>query len=146
VSDSVKLNVDREVSFSTPAGKAVPAHCVALFFSGGRESPPNVKALFVVAHASYQRALKEELFGLSADAAGDAEPFAADKPVELEAELDADLTKDLITRGGGAEELVGALMGQANAFTKIAAAASWQAVSVMQDDGGMKSGYSLGSA
>jgi len=145
VSDSVRLNVDREVSFTTPAGKAVPAHCVALLFSGGRESPPNVKGIFLVAHASYERALKDELLGLTADAVGDAEPFAADKPVEIEAELDAGETKNLIDKGGGAEELVAALMGQANAFASIGRETSWQALSVMQDDGGMKSGYSLGS-
>jgi hypothetical protein len=150
VTDSITVELDRDITFHTLAGDPVPAHAVALVLTGdAKTTRPGARLVFRVASAVYDRILAESLFGLAPGVRGEpAQPFVADRELEIDARLRPDVTDALIASGGGARELAEALAGAGSAMPFIAATESWQALSVVQEldtpdgvAGAIKSGY-----
>jgi len=146
VTDSVHIDLDRAISFHTLAGDPIPAHGVALVLTGdGKDVAPGARVVFRVTFDIYERILAESLFGLVPEVRGEpASPFVDDRELELEAELRPELATTVISRGGGARELVNTLTGAGEqSFGFLATTESWQMQSVVQEleDTGVTSGF-----
>lgn len=125
----------RDILFATLAGDPLPAHGVELVLTGnGKDVPPGAHMVFRVAYHVYEQILEQSLFGLVPEVRGQPGiPFEAGKEIEIDADLRPELATTLIDRGGGARELLKALIGEAeDRFQFIAVTESWLATSVVQ--------------
>ncbi|MBL9013613.1 MAG: hypothetical protein JNL83_05535 [Myxococcales bacterium] len=151
MSDSLRIELGRDLLFATLAGDPLPAHGVELVLSGnGRDIPPAAHLVFTVAYHVYEQIVGESLFGLVPDVRGNPGlPFERGRDVEIDADLRPELVTTLIDRGGGARELITALLGEPeDRFQFIALTESWLASSVVQEieapvGGTLKSGYKV---
>ena len=150
MTDSLRIDIDRAISFKTTAGEPFPAHAIALVLTGdGKGTPPGARLVFRVAYREFERILAGSLFGLVPEVRGEtASPFERDRDIELEAVLRSDLTASVIAQGGGAGDLINSLTGQgAESIAFVETTESWKATSVVQelDSSGVKSGYRVQS-
>lgn len=151
MSDSLRIELGRDLLFATLAGDPLPAHGVELVLTGnGKDVPPGAHLVFRVAYHVYEQILEQSLFGLAPAVRGTPQlPFEKDRDIEIDADLRADLAVTLIDRGGGARELIAALAGEPeDRFQFIATTESWLASSVVQaietpTGDYLKSGYSV---
>lgn len=135
MSDSLRITMGRDILFATLAGDPLPAHGVELVLTGnGKDVPPGAHMVFRVAYHVYEQILEQSLFGLVPEVRGQPGiPFEAGKEIEIDADLRPELATTLIDRGGGARELLKALIGEAeDRFQFIAVTESWLATSVVQ--------------
>jgi hypothetical protein len=150
VTDSLRIDINRPLTFHTSAGDSLPVHGVELVLTGdGKGTPPGARLVFRVAYAVFEKIIAGSLFGLTPDVRGEpASPFERDRELELEAVLRPDLTASVIAQGGGAGDLINSLTGQAaESIAFVATTESWKAISVVQelDSSGVKSGYRVHS-
>lgn len=153
MSDALHIELEREIVFATIAGNPLPAYGVELVLTGnGKDVSPGARIVFRVSYDTYLQILDESLFGLVPEVRGDPGiPFEADREMELDAVLRPDLAATLIERGGGAQDLVQALLGDAaDRLMFVAMTESWRAASVVQEieaptGGTLKSGYKVAS-
>jgi hypothetical protein len=151
MSDSLRIELEREILFATLAGDPVPAYGAELVLTGdGKAVPPGARLVFRVGYDVFQQILADSLFGLAPEVHGNPGiPFEPAKEIELDAELRPELAATLIERGGGARELVQALVGDApEQLQFVAMTESWLATSVVQEieapgGGTLKSGYKV---
>lgn len=144
VTDSITIDLDRAIAFRTRAGDSIAAYGVALELTGdGTTAPPAARLTFRVAPDVYDRIVDESLFGLAPDVRGEPpSPFTDDRELELVADLRPRVAAELIARGGGAEDLVGALLAADAPAAFVARTDSWQTHSVVQEDeSGVRSGF-----
>lgn len=151
MSDSLRIELGRDIVFATLAGDPLPAHGLHLVLSGnGKDIPPAAHLVFTVEYGVYEQILEESLFGLTPAVRGQPQlPFERGKPVEIDADMRPELVVTMLERGGGARELVMALLGEPEErLDFIARTESWQASSVVQaietpTGDFLKSGYSV---
>jgi hypothetical protein len=151
VSDRLRIEMGRDILFATLAGDPLPAYGVELVLTGnGKDVPPGAHLVFRVAYHVYEQIVAESLFGLVPELRSEPGiPFEAGKQIEIDADLRPDLATTLIDRGGGAQQLLLALIGEAeDRFQFIALTESWLASSVVQEidtptGDSLKSGYKV---
>ena len=151
MSENLRIAVDRDILFATLAGDPLPAHGLHIVLSGnGKDIPAAVHLVFTVESSDYEQILEESLFGLVPEVRGQPQlPFERGKPLEIDADMRPDLVATMLERGGGARELVMALLGEPEERLQfVATTESWRATSVVQaietpTGDFLKSGYSV---